>query len=224
MDNSFFSDYAYDFLIGFYSYEKEIVISLLSIFGVFVGSLITFIGGLITKKSETKFKVIEKFIDKKLEAFEKLNIFINDLRTVNQYNFTGEKIYRYPIAFHSVENLTQLKSKLFEILSNSIWYSSKVIRELNFLQDYFVTLQVKIQDVPNEKMKTVGRILWTDFIALSSKLDEMNKEFFVEEIANLKYKPSKTWHKYKRPETEKRLQSMKLMQSDEQIQLLKVGG
>jgi hypothetical protein len=191
-------------------------------FGVLSGVTLTFCFGLITKKSETKLKVIEKFIDKKLEAFEKLNIFINDLWSVHKYDITpANEMRRYPIAFNSKENLTQLHLNLHSILSYSIWYSSELIKELNFLQDYFVTLQESIQNIPNENMKTVGMILWEDFISLSSRLDKLNKEFFIKEIANLKYKPSRTWHKYKLPETEKRLQSMKLMQSEGQIQFLK---
>jgi hypothetical protein len=206
------------------NYEKELLIGLLPLIGVVIGFVLTTLGNIFTKHKETKLKIIEKFIDKRLEAFEKLNTFINDLRAVDKYDITPtNEMHRYPIAFNAKENLTQLHLNLVALLSYSIWYSSELIKELNFVQDYFVTLQESIQDIPNENMKTVGMILWTDFISLSSNLDKMNKEFFIEEIANLKYVPCKTWHKYKQPETEKRLQSMKLMQSYEKIQLLKVG-
>lgn len=206
------------------NYEKELLIGLLPLIGVVIGFVLTTLGNIFTKHKETKLKIIEKFIDKRLEAFEKLNTFINDLRAVDKYDITPtNEMRRYPIAFNAKENLTQLHLNLVALLSYSIWYSSELIKELNFVQDYFVTLQESIQDIPNENMKTVGMIFWTDFISLSSNLDKMNKEFFIEEIANLKYEPSKTWHKYKQPETEKRLQSMKLMQSYEKIQLLKVG-
>ena len=205
-----------NFLNNLYTYEKEILISLLSMFGVLSGVTLTFWFGLITKKSETKLKVIEKFIDKKLEAFEKLNIFTNEIRSFSQY-----ENHLYPTAFHSEENLRQLKLKLFEVLCNSIWYSSNIIKELNFLQDYFVTLKDKIKGIQNEKIKMVGIILNPDFISISMKLDEMNKEYLVKEVAKLHYKPSKKEPVYNKQEKENRLKSLKLMNSGEQIQSLK---
>ena len=122
--------------------EKEILIGLFLLLGVVVGSAISFFGGLITKRNETKLKVIEKFIEKKLEAFEKINILINELRTVEKYDIRSDgQMRRYPIALRSKDNLNQLQLDIAVMQSHSLWLSTDLIREINFLQDYFVNLQ-----------------------------------------------------------------------------------
>ena len=115
------------------NYEKELLIGLLPLIGVVIGFVLTTLGNIFTKHKETKLKIIEKFIDKRLEAFEKLNTFINDLRAVDKYDITPtNEMRRYPIAFNAKENLTQLHLNLVALLSYSIWYSSELIKELNF--------------------------------------------------------------------------------------------
>lgn len=212
MDTCFFFDSDHTFYMGFHNYEKEMITGLLAIFGVVIGSLITLLGGFIIKKRETKLKIIEKFMDRKFVAFDKLVIFLIEMRTAY---LDGNKLYY--AAFSSKENLEQFKAKLFEILSYSISYSSAIMKELTFLQSYLLTVSSKTKSVRNDQLKMVGGFLYADFFAMAEQLDKMLKDFSITEIAGLNWEPSKESFDYTEQEKKKKLQTMKLNDLDNYI-------
>jgi hypothetical protein len=100
------------------------------------------------------------------------------------------------------------------------WLSTPVKRELNFAQDYFVTLHTKLSEVPSEHFPAVGSFARQDFIDLSSGLEKTAFEFFKAEARELRLNDLTEHHKYPLEETKKRLQNTVLLRRWKEIQTL----
>src|SRR5262249_6332840 len=81
-----------------------------------------------------------------------------------------------------------------------------VKRELNFVQDYMVTLHTHLRSVSSEHFLVVGHFVRQDFIDLSAKLERVAFEFFRLDATKLRLGDLAEHHKYVREETERRLQ------------------
>jgi hypothetical protein len=68
-----------------------------------------------------------------------------------------------------------------------------------------------LEHVPSDKFLLLGELIRQDFIGLSSSLEKTAFKFFQSGIGKLKPDSLDKWHKYKRPETEKRLASTVLV-------------
>src|ERR1035441_8909209 len=76
------------------------------------------------------------------------------------------------------------------------WLSTPVKRELNFVQDYFVTLHTNLSEASSEHFATVGSFIRQDFIDLSSSLEKTAFEFFKTEARELRLSDLTEHHKY----------------------------
>jgi hypothetical protein len=92
---------------------------------------------------------------------------------------------------------------------------------VNFVQDYLVTLHMHLGGVPTGNYLSVGELIRQDFIELSSSLEKKAYEFFTRDIKKLRLNSLDDWHKYKRPETERRLQATALLRRSEEIAQLR---
>ena len=100
------------------------------------------------------------------------------------------------------------------------WLSTPVKRELNFVQDYFVTLHTNLSGVPSEHFAKVGSFVRQDFIDLSSRLEKTAFEFFKREARELRLNDLAEHHKYPREETDGRLQRTVLLSKWKEIRAL----
>jgi hypothetical protein len=98
-------------------------------------------------------------------------------------------------------------------MEGTSWLSTETKREVNFAQDYLVTLFIYLQDVPSDDFPRLGEIIRQDFIELSSSLERKAFRFFERGIRKLRLDSLQKWHKYKRPETERRLSATVLVQN-----------
>jgi hypothetical protein len=97
------------------------------------------------------------------------------------------------------------------------WLTTKAKREVNYVQDYLVTLHTNLASVPSDKHLSVGRVIRQDFIALSSALEKASYDYFENEISKRKLSNLCEWHKYTRQETESRLSGTALISDWESV-------
>ena len=147
----------------------------LSFIGVIIGSFLAFLSSSFLKKKETRLKISEKILDKKIESHEDVLKLAKLLRsTVSDNNFTSEmELITYPLILANKENYLDWKINLYnKANNNSHWLSQKVHQELFFIQDYFINLDKTLENVPDENLKQIAIILKNDFVDLSAKLEK----------------------------------------------------
>ncbi|OXB06261.1 hypothetical protein [Flavobacterium pectinovorum] len=160
----------------------EILITpLLSFIGVIIGAFLAFFSSSFLKKKETRLKISEKILDKKLEAHENVLQLAKYLRsTISENKFTVEfEPITFPIILANRENYLDWKKDLFiKANNNSHWLSNDVLKEIYFIQDYFANLDQTLDNVPDENIQSIGIILKNDFINLSNNLEKSILKYF----------------------------------------------
>jgi hypothetical protein len=96
-------------------------------------------------------------------------------------------------------------------LEGTSWLSTATKREVNFVQDYLITLHLYLERVPSDLFLGLGEIIRQDFVDLSSSLEKAAFTFFQSGVRKLQPDSLDEWHKYKRGETERRLGSTQLV-------------
>ncbi|WP_314057965.1 hypothetical protein [Empedobacter brevis] len=160
---------------------KLLITPILSFVGVIIGAFLAFISSSFLKRKETRLKISEKILDKKIEAHEDVLKLAKLLRsTLTDNNFTTEMgLITYPIILANKENYLDWKTNLFsKVNNNSHWLSLSVHKELFFIQDYFINLDKTLENIPDENLKNVAIILKNDLIDLSTKLEKSIIEYF----------------------------------------------
>jgi len=102
----------------------------------------------------------------------------------------------------------------------STWLSTPVKRELNFVQDYFVTVHTNLSAAPSECFASVGSFIRQDFIDLSSCLERLAFEYFKTEAMDLRLNDLGEHHKYPLKETEARLRKTVLLDKWAEVEAL----
>jgi hypothetical protein len=99
------------------------------------------------------------------------------------------------------------------------WLSTAAKRELNFVQDYLMTLHVNMGKFPDVDFATVGSFVRQDFIDLSSSLEKAAFAFF-KTAQKRRLSDLTEHHKYPRQETERRLQNTVLLSRWKELEAL----
>jgi hypothetical protein len=203
--------------------DNEIIIALIAFIGVMVGTIITSIVNIFVTKKETKLRVLEKVFDKRIQAYENILFLVKLIRTVNPTNKANERGYllTYPISLNSKNSFSEFKDDLLiGIDKNLHWLNIELVRELYLLQDYFVNLDILVNDLEEEKIIELGLIIKQDFIHFAMNIENLAFDFFRKDIYNLKINKNKEWHKYEKTESRKRLQNTLLFSKKNEIEKL----
>ncbi len=210
---------------------KHNTTAVIALVGVAVGSLLT--GGFalwnawVMRDRDLNLKLWERFLDRRITAHEtvvSLALKMRFMCSFGKVDSSGE-VVRVPQVMMSKEAFNDW---LVEFAEKSVpattWLSTRVKRELNFVQDYFVTLHTNLSAVPSAHFGAVGSFVRQDFIDLSSKLEKTAFEFFKAEARELRLNDLTEHHKYRREETEHRLQNTVLLRRWKEIQALTQSG
>jgi hypothetical protein len=168
---------------------KILITPVLSFVGVIIAAFLAFFSSSFLKKKETLLKISEKILDKKLEAHENVLQLAKYLRsTISDNKFSVEReLITFPIILANKENYLEWKKDLFiKSNSNSHWLSNDVIKEIYFIQDYFVNLDKTLENIPDENIEKIGIILKNDFINLSNNLEKTIIKYFEKGWKDLK--------------------------------------
>jgi hypothetical protein len=182
--------------------ESNVIAPIIAVMGLIIGSILTFVFSSNLKSKETKLKISEKLIDKRIDAHEqvlKLAKLMRSSHTQNQFDSANELI-TYPLIFLSEENYSDWRQNFFLITNEySHWLSIKVHNELFYIQDYIVNLNKALENAPESNYKSIGIILKKDFIEMSTNLEKEVVWYFEKGWSNLSVKRK---GKYKLPKSE----------------------
>jgi len=138
-------------------------------------------------------------------------------------NKEGEEIARYPAVMQSKEAFQQFVADSMDLFGkHSTWLSIEVTRELNYLQDYLVTVYKNLQHVPTEHYPEIGEILRQDFVDLSSQIEKRAFKFFQKDLPRLRLNDLTKWHKYPINTTQKRLKETAILKRQNEIHAIYV--
>jgi hypothetical protein len=207
-----------DWLKEFIDGHASAVFGLLGALG---GGLVSFLASWLIKKREYNLRLWDKLLERRIKAHENVIAAALQMRVMVAMGGTEEngEAARAPQLLRSKEDFEQWFIGFTQLTGEgSTWLTTEAKRELNFLQDYLVTLYQNLAIVPSEKYLQVGQLIRQDFIDLSSELEKKSFAFFGKEVRRLRLSNLKKWHKYKRPETEKRLNNTKLLSKWKEIE------
>ena len=194
--------------------QKQGLLTLLfTIVGMGFGAFLTFLTSWLLKSRETKLKISGQFIEKRIEAHEKILELAKAMRatiSTDRVNVEGMQI-TYPIIFSSKEQYQNWRSSYFLITNQySHWLGIEVTRELFFIQDYITNLDKRLEKAPDINYMQIGIILRNDFIDMATIIEKSVIKFFGKGWRNLKVEQPKGGHKYAKKITTKRLHELNL--------------
>src|SRR5690606_32719368 len=178
------------------------------------GGILSFIGALLLKRREFNLATSGKLLDRRIYAHEKIIALATEMRVMvglGGFSEAGE-VRRAPQIMLSREAFEDWFTRFTQnSLEGTSWLSTAAKREVNFVQDYLVTLHLYLEHVASDRFLELGELIRQDFVDLSSSLEKTAFQFFQHEIRKLKADSLDKWHKYKRPETERRLAGTRLV-------------
>lgn len=182
--------------------EMNLIAPIIGLIGLIIGSILTFFFTSNIKNKETKLKISEKLIDKRIDAHEqvlKLAKLMRSSHTENQFNSEKELI-TYPLIFLTQDNYRDWRANYFLITNEySHWLTIPVLNELFYIQDYIINLDKTLENVHEENFKAIGIILKMDFIEMSTSLEKQVVKYFEKGWINLSIKKKGN---YKLPKNE----------------------
>jgi len=199
-------------LIDFLNQHSSAIFALLGALG---GGIISFVASWMLKKRDFSLRIWDKMFDKRIKAHENVISMALEMRVMVSWgNFEDAgDVARAPQILMSKEVFEQWFTKFTKLtLEGSTWLTTDCKRELNFVQDYLITLHQNLSGVPSDMYLKIGQMIKEDFIELSSKLEKKAFDFFSKELEQLKLNNLDDWHKYERSITEERLNSTALIQ------------
>lgn len=184
--------------------------------GALGGGVLSFVASLLLKRSEFSLQLRSKIIDRQIAAHECILKLAQDMRVMGSVGTPGidGEVSRGPCILLSKDAFEGWFARFTEQqLAGSTWLTTGTKREVAFVQDYLVHLQMHLVGVPSGKYFDLAQLIRQDFIDLSSSLEKTAFSFFESGIHRAKLDSLSSWHKYKRSVTERRLTSTALTQN-----------
>ena len=201
----------------FLTKHERLIFSLL---GAIAGGVLTFLYSWALSKREYNLRLWDKLIERRIRAHENVIGIAIEMRVMvalGGVEQSGESA-RAPQILASRDEFERWRTRFAQVAGEAgTWLTTDAKRELNLVQDYLVTLYHHLEGVPSQKYLAVGQIIRSDFITLSSELEKNTFEFFGREVERLRPGNLREWHKYERPETERRLGESILLSQWEDI-------
>lgn len=161
----------------FFSANASAIFALAGAIGAGVLSSVT---ALIVKRREFDLSLTAKLFERRIAAHEKVIEIATEMRVMvplGGKTADGE-VRRAPRVMMSRELFDDwLASFTQRSLGGTSWLSTNAKRELNLVQDYFLTLHMYLADIPDDRYPDLGVLIRQDFIDLSSSLEKRAFEF-----------------------------------------------
>lgn len=184
--------------------------------GALGGGILSFFGALLLKRREFNLAMSGKLLERRIAAHERVIALAVEMRVMAALGGESEtgEVRRTPQIMMSREVFEDWFTRFTQLcMEGTSWLSTETKREVNFVQDYLVTLHMYLQNVPSGDFSRLGEIIRQDFVDLSSALERRSFRFFERGIRKLRLDGLQKWHKYKRPETERRLRATALVKN-----------
>jgi hypothetical protein len=188
--------------------------AIFALVGALGGGILSFVGALLLKKRDFRLATSGKLLDRRIAAHENVVALATEMRVMVDLGGVSEagEVRRAPQVMISREAFEGWCTRFTQLsMSGTSWLSTATKREVNFVQDYLVTLNMYLEHVSSDRFLVLGELIRQDFVDLSSSLEKAAFKFFQSGVRKLKPDSLNKWHKYKRAETEKRLESAALV-------------
>lgn len=192
--------------------------------GIIVGAFLTgcfaLLNAWVMRNRDLYLKLWERFLDRRIAAHETIITLAITMRRMCPLGKVDRgEVIRAPQVMLSKE---AFDNWLGEFTTTSgpatTWLSTAVKRELNFVQDYFVSLHTKLSSARSDDFPIIGSIVRQDFIELSSSLEKAAFSFFEKEARRRRLSDLADWHKYPVEQTTSRLEKTTLLSKWGQIE------
>ena len=201
--------------------------AIFGLLGALGGGILSYVATSLQKRRDFNLQMWGKLFDRRISAHEKVIAVAVEMRVMvalGGVDANGE-VRRAPQVLISKEEFERWFTRFTHLtLEGTTWLTTDTKREVNFAQDYLVTLHMNLANVPSDRYLEVGELVRQDFIDLSSSLEKRAFEYFEEGIHKLRLDSLDKHHKYKRPETERRLGLTFLVKKHQQIQAISQQG
>jgi hypothetical protein len=217
-------DSSLDFLEQFISDNASAIFGLL---GALAGGTVSFLASWLLRKREYDLRLWDRLLERRITAHESLIAMALEMRVMAALGAVEKDgdVARAPHVLRSRDDFEQWFGRFTQItMQGTTWLTTDAKRELNFVQDYLVTLYQSLIGVPSEKYLLIGQVIRQDFIDLSSGLEKKAYSFFGREVRRLKLSNLTDWHKYEPSVTEARLKKTVLLSQWQRINSIISGG
>ncbi|AHI30192.1 hypothetical protein [Marinobacter similis] len=188
--------------------------------GAFLGGLLAFVASWMIKNREYSLRIWQILLERRIKAHENLINIAMEMRVmVGLGKDENGEVARAPQVLISREEFEQWFTRFAQLTQEgSTWLTIKAKREVNFVQDYLVTLHTNLASVPSGRFLAIGQVVRNDFIELSSELEKSAYDYFETQIRKRKLAKLGDWHKYPREHTESRLARTDLLSNWDSVQ------
>lgn len=200
--------------------NKSILSALIGLAGVGMGVIVSAVVNFQLKSKETRLRLLEKIFERKIAAYEQMIEIVTDLRTMTSANEVDENgnLVSYPSCLNSKNEFeTFYNETALKFHKASYWLEIEIIREMNFVIDYLIQINITLDSNPDNSIKQIRQIAKQDFIEQTSNLEKHIANFFKRDIFTLKQNKDIKWHKYEKEETIRRLDNTFLAKSNTNI-------
>lgn len=195
------------------SFFSEYASAIFALVGAIAGGVLSFVGSLILKNRDFKLRLWDQLAERKIKAHENVISLAIEMRVMVMLGGDDEngELRRSPQVLISEQEFESWFTRFTQLsLQGTTWLSLDAKRELNFVQDYLVTLYDRLRPIPSDRYLAVGVHIKNDFIDLSSSLEKAAFRFFETGVDKLALESLEKWHKYERSVTIDRLEKTQL--------------
>lgn len=191
-----------------------------AIIGALTGAIVTGFINFLLKERETKLRITEKLLDKKLEAHEALIEITNVIRTMVLLGGADHenKLKRSPLIMQSQKNMDDFLTELTKVQTKTDrWLSTATKREVSLFLDYFVNLNEYARNSSDEALQEAGVLVRNDFIGFALRLEDCAHDFFNNDLMKLKYRTDRDCPKYQNERTHDELNKTELFKQKQKV-------
>lgn len=191
--------------------------------GALGGGFLSFFASALLKRRDFNLQTWGKLLERRIAAHEKVISLAVEMRVMVGLGGTGDngEVRRAPQLLISKEEFERWFTRFTQLtMEGTSWLTIETKREVNFAQDYLVTLHMHLAKVPSDNYLRVGELIRQDFIDLSSSLEKKAFAYFQQGIHKLQLDSLDKHHKYKRMDSERRLYETALLKNLTAIQAL----
>lgn len=180
----------------------EVWIALMSLSGVLVGSLITFMGNLIQKRIERNSQIHKLISEKRFEAHESLIASVRWCQ-ISLGEIKNERFVKYSQIFMSAKDYDNwyVGFNLVQNRFSHLW-DKRLDEKLHIFKTYLANLNNLLNELRDENgefinqelINNIGEILHNDILSLSRSVLREASRFYSTEIYWSKFKPSTSFY------------------------------
>lgn len=198
--------------------------AIFGLIGALGGGILSFFATGLLKRREFNLQLWAKLLERRIAAHENVIAVAVEMRVMVALGGVNAKseVRRAPQVLISKEEFERWFTRFTQLtLEGTTWLSTATKREVNLAQDYLVTLHLHLQAISTDRYLEVGELVRQDFIDLSSSLEKVAYDYFQSGVRKLRLDSLEAHHKYKRPETERRLKATALLSNMPAIHALR---